>query len=146
MSMFHVVEKRCSKCGIEKPVSQFCKCAAKNDGYQSRCKDCNRLSMQKYRESDPQKYREHCNKAYAKKREERIAKTLAARMFNPLKHKARTIIYNAVLSGKVERSEICENCDRERFTQAHHHNYHKPLDVNWLCPPCHSRLHAALQQ
>lgn len=34
----------------------------------------------------------------------------------------------------------CENCGSPR-SQKHHENYNNPLDVMWLCRPCHLRLH-----
>lgn len=34
----------------------------------------------------------------------------------------------------------CEKCGSPK-SQMHHHNYDKPLEVEWLCRPCHMRLH-----
>lgn len=34
----------------------------------------------------------------------------------------------------------CENCGSPR-SQMHHENYNNPLDVVWLCRPCHMTLH-----
>lgn len=36
----------------------------------------------------------------------------------------------------------CEKCGSAR-SQMHHENYNDPLDVIWLCRPCHLRLHKA---
>jgi len=44
--------KWCSKCGVEKPHSEFYRTRAKhvrNDGWQSRCKTCSHLSTRDYR-------------------------------------------------------------------------------------------------
>lgn len=36
--------------------------------------------------------------------------------------------------------EVCQVCGDER-SQMHHEDYDKPLDVTWLCRPCHMDLH-----
>lgn len=36
----------------------------------------------------------------------------------------------------------CESCGSPR-SQMHHEDYDRPLDVIWLCRPCHMRLHAS---
>lgn len=34
----------------------------------------------------------------------------------------------------------CEECGAEE-AQMHHEDYGRPLDVRWLCVPCHGRAH-----
>lgn len=34
----------------------------------------------------------------------------------------------------------CEECGSEN-SQRHHHDYNKPLEINWLCPICHAKEH-----
>lgn len=34
----------------------------------------------------------------------------------------------------------CEKCGAEQV-QKHHHDYSKPLEVVWLCQPCHLAAH-----
>lgn len=36
--------------------------------------------------------------------------------------------------------EPCFGCGSEEV-EMHHHDYSKPLDVEWLCRPCHMELH-----
>ena len=50
----------------------------------------------------------------------------------------RTLQY-AVKKGILIRG-IC-NCGSESKTHGHHPNYELPLDVVWVCPKCHSRIH-----
>ena len=54
----------------------------------------------------------------------------------------RTKVYNDVRHA-IERGELtpqpCENCGEK--AEAHHDDYSKPLDVRWLCRPCHAIEH-----
>lgn len=37
--------------------------------------------------------------------------------------------------------EPCQGCGNPD-AEMHHHDYGRPLDVEWLCRPCHLALHA----
>ncbi len=61
---------------------------------------------------------------------------------------ARYVLRGAVRYGRITRPKICESCgkkpkrgdDGRSGIEAHHHKgYDKPLDVRWLCIPCHKR-------
>lgn len=62
---------------------------------------------------------------------------------------AQNKVENAIQRGRLTRPTICERCGREPHPfrdgrsaiQAHHHDYGKPLDVQWLCQPCHHQVH-----
>lgn len=43
--------------------------------------------------------------------------------------------------GRMKRG-VCQ-CGSTK-TEAHHHDYSKPLDVRWLCRACHQAAHRAL--
>ncbi len=47
----------------------------------------------------------------------------------------------AVRMGRVKRAEACERCGREGRVDGHHHDYSKPLEVEWLCRTCHTAEH-----
>jgi hypothetical protein len=67
---------------------------------------------------------------------------------NPLNARdyARTVFHAALRRGKIVRPEACERCGdklgRSRLGRSlihgHHHDYSKPLDVEWLCARCHN--------
>lgn len=40
--------KKCSKCGLLKPLSEFSKNRSQNDGYSSRCKECRKKDRRQY--------------------------------------------------------------------------------------------------
>lgn len=48
----------------------------------------------------------------------------------------------AVQNGYVLKSTICQFCGAtDTPIEGHHQDYSKPLEVMWLCDPCHKRLH-----
>lgn len=51
------------------------------------------------------------------------------------KDHARHTLWYAIKTGKV-KPQPCEVCGHP-VTEGHHHDYSKPLDVKWLCFPCH---------
>ncbi|MEK6882819.1 MAG: hypothetical protein AABY22_24560 [Nanoarchaeota archaeon] len=59
----------------------------------------------------------------------------------PEKIKARKKVHYAIKTGKLIKS-ICEidECSEEK-TFAHHEDYSKPLEVNWLCRKHHRNKH-----
>lgn len=56
---------------------------------------------------------------------------------------ARQRLGYAVHAGRVKRPERCERCNKRTHVNGHHHDYSKPLDVEWLCRSCHVAHHVA---
>lgn len=61
---------------------------------------------------------------------------------------AQNLLETAIQQGFVDRKTTCEQCGDSGFMadgrsriQAHHPDYNKPLDVMWLCQPCHHAWH-----
>ena len=57
--------------------------------------------------------------------------------FEEKKRKAAIAVNVAREAKKLRAPAVCERCDRPGRTNAHHHDYDRPLDVEWLCNPCH---------
>lgn len=57
------------------------------------------------------------------------------------KQRVTAIVHKAVKDGVLIRPASCPKCGRQGDMEAHHPDYSKPLDVVWLCKPCHSELH-----
>jgi 5-methylcytosine-specific restriction endonuclease McrA len=55
--------KRCSKCGLEKNITNFCHARAKKDGYHGWCKNCLSKYQKEYYKENKKKIRE-CVRAY----------------------------------------------------------------------------------
>jgi hypothetical protein len=57
--------------------------------------------------------------------------------------RATSAVADAIRAGVLTRPARCSTCDEEHARiQAHHDDYGKPLDVRWLCAPCHVAHHA----
>lgn len=58
------------------------------------------------------------------------------------RHLARAAVRNALRRGQLVRLPCkCGNMKSE----AHHHDYSKPLEVMWVCKSCHRELHALVE-
>ncbi len=115
--------KTCWKCKTDKKLSKFNKNKTRYDGVQSICRECER--------------------DYRKTIRGKNTLSKAVRKYNKSnadKRKARYTISNAIAMGKLTRPDKCESCKQKRFVEAHHENYSKPLDVEWLCTKCHSEV------
>lgn len=56
--------------------------------------------------------------------------------------KAHGFLNYAAKTGKIKRPCICASCNQPSdIIHGHHKDYQKPLDVVWLCPPCHGDIH-----
>lgn len=95
-----------------------------------------------YRENNRQYFRD----AYAKwakdnpdKQKERTNKYRVTEE-GKKKAAARATVCRAVKSGRLIRPGDCSSCLTPCKPEADHHDYDKPLDVTWLCKPCHTRI------
>jgi hypothetical protein len=59
---------------------------------------------------------------------------------NPEKAIAHRAMNAAIKRGVLTRS-ACVDCGATERVHGHHQDYSKPLDVIWLCQPCHMRRH-----
>ena len=147
--------KPCKQCGVVKPLDEFYRHSAMKDGYLNICKVCKR-DYQKGRHRDfPDKSRaidrakrSRNPKLYRKLRQSwdrnNADKSRALKSGwiarNPEKRRAHMDLHNAIKSGKVKKGP-CRDCGSTRLIHGHHEDYSRPLDVIWLCPKCHGKLH-----
>lgn len=62
------------------------------------------------------------------------------------KDMSRALLAYAVETGLIKRPYICQHCGAFCTPDAHHTNYFEPLNVVWLCKPCHAAQHPARRQ
>lgn len=58
------------------------------------------------------------------------------------KNNARQKAHYALKTGKLTRRSCKMCCSRE--AEMHHGDYDKPLQVEWLCRPCHGFVHKGI--
>lgn len=57
--------------------------------------------------------------------------------------RAHAAVRQAVLDGSMFKPSVCSRCGSSKSIVAHHADYAKPLEVEWLCHKCHKKHHAA---
>lgn len=60
---------------------------------------------------------------------------------NKIKRKAHQTVQSAVKRGDVIRPKSCPRCGGTKRIEAHHPDYTKPLQIEWLCRKCHFAEH-----
>lgn len=127
------------------PLESFAKKASNKDGRQERCRECfSAYNKRRYEEK-----KESIKKRIYAYREENPRSVFESRLKTCLKNPSRTrankVIEAALAAGIITNPGICFGCgcdDAEHRIEAHHHDYSKPLDVVWLCTPCHRQMDA----
>lgn len=116
--------KTCSKCLIEKPITNFALYSRRGFGRESRCRICKNEQNRLYK---------------IRKRELLTESRKAYRDKNPLKIKAHLLLNRAISKGEVIKKPCCVCGNSKAY--GHHTDYHKPLDVMWLCGEHHRAWH-----
>jgi len=65
---------------------------------------------------------------------------------NLFKIRARVKVYDHIKQGKISRPDVCSRCGRVGKIEAHHADYSKPLDILWVCRPCHYKVHETIDE
>lgn len=146
----------CRYCETEKAEGDFYKSSIRSDGKSGDCKECIRAKVKANRAAKADYYREYdqkranlphrvqARKEYAQTERGQRAQARgnsAWRKRNPAIYQAHNMVNNALRDGKIVRPSCCETCQRETELHGHHCDYNKPLDVMWLCDPCHKAWH-----
>jgi len=64
---------------------------------------------------------------------------LAYSLEQPVRRSARRKVQTEKDAGRLEQPEACSSCGTPGPVEAHHGDYSKPLEVEWLCSACHDR-------
>jgi hypothetical protein len=105
------------------------------------CRLCKqRIYMRQYYQSKSPEERRRIFQAGRDRERIHRVDSLAYRMArDPEKVRARRILMQAKLRGKVT-PQPCEVCGATKI-EAHHDDYSKPFEVRWLCRVHHTAIH-----
>lgn len=99
----------------------------------TKCKECHKASVKiAYENANGRVSYERSRLSNPERKAKNADYVRNSRRRNPQKYKARTAVGNAVRDGRLTRLP-CQVCGSTVRVQAHHHDYGKPLDVEWLC-------------
>lgn len=147
--------KTCKGCGISKPLDEYYFYGKKTKRRGGKCKECTKAMVRANRAAKIEYYRQHDRDRAM--RPDRLAARISYSKTprgiealrrassdwnkrNPRKRQASSMVSHALRDGKLTKMP-CEVCGVKEPVQAHHDDYSKPLDVRWLCVPCHAAHH-----
>ena len=148
------MEKKCFKCGLSKPMSDFYSHPKMADRHLGKCKECTKGdSKRRYWEKHDEvtayeksrmflPHRVRARREYLNTEKGKDVRRKAIRQYAeryPDKHIAHIATANAIRDGRLKRSP-CEVCG-EAKSEAHHDDYSQPLSVRWLCKRHHMEWH-----
>ena len=124
----------------------------------SECKSCVRARARDYRAANLERVREYDRQRGLDPRRKKAVKTRRDRYKSkkglyidryherhPEVRAAHTAVQIAIKSGSL-KVKPCEWCGYAIGVHAHHEDYSKPLEVIWLCRPCHGQRHREINE
>jgi ribosomal protein S27AE len=141
-----VRSKECFKCKSVLPLEEFYKHLMMGDGHLNKCKQCTKKDVNEHRLLNLEKIRTYDrNRA---KLPHRAASNVEINRAWRAEDKRRAVAHSAV-SRSIKKGDLtrlpCVKCGEVK-SLAHHEDYDKPLDVMWLCQPCHKQRHKELKE
>lgn len=127
----------CTKCKNTKNIDDF---------YIGRkqCKSCCIKSSLSWKKKNPEKNRELArNWAKDNKDKATLLNVIQVGKWRgkfPERYKAHSKLNNSIRDKKISKGK-CRDCGSKNV-HAHHSDYSKPLDVIWLCPLHHKKIHS----
>ena len=126
-------------------------------GVNTRCRECHKAAVRQNRRENVEYYKKYDVERYqndpnVRARHRRYAKTEAGKASfqkarkkwldaSPEKRAAHILLNNAVRDKKLHKPKSCQVCNSTGRIEGHHHDYTKPLEVEWLCRFCHVQKH-----
>jgi hypothetical protein len=137
--------KNCFKCNTVKPLNEFYTHPRMADGHVNKCKECYKNDSTTNRNKNIEKVRAY-DRARSKEPERIKASKEIIRAWRA--EDSRRVLAHSSVARAIRRGELirqpCCRCGSEK-TVAHHEDYEKPLEVVWLCQPCHKQRHKELK-
>lgn len=136
--------RKCATCGATLPIRNFYFFETRGLFHTS-CKPCVRAKVSARAAANPEQHRARVKAWKHNNPKKRKAQDIRYRKGNPEKAAAHAAVREAVNSGHLKKPLACQICGtptpRHRLAGHHHRGYDQPLDVIWLCDPCHKRAH-----
>ena len=129
--------KKCFKCHRVLPLGDFYKHKQMADGHLNKCKGCTKSDSTRHRNENLEAVREYDRSRGNRQSPEYLSKYRAK---YPKKHKAESMVNNAIRDGKLFK-EPCVICGSTEKIHGHHDDYEKPLNVRWMCAAHHHQWH-----
>lgn len=100
------------------------------------CEKCRKEKRAEY-------YKNWYNKNGRKRTNTYSHRVLEWKLNNPEKVEAHKKVASALKSKILKNPGECSSCRlKTSYLDAHHEDYSKPLEVVWLCPTCHRKIHS----
>jgi len=133
--------KKCFKCNTVKPLADFYAHPRMADGHLNKCKECNKKDVTENRNKNIERIRAYDRERGKNKERIKQAAEVSKAWKNEDKRRSKchNAVSRAIKSGLLVKIP-CIRCGNEK-SLAHHEDYDKPLDVMWLCQPCHKKRH-----
>ncbi len=134
--------KVCPHCGEEKPKASFHR-KGPNGRLRSWCKAC--INADNHERAVTQQY--HLRYRYPNNTPRNAPSDIARRAAWNARNAERvhliqinsSRVFRAIKAGELVRPSTCSECGSGGAIEASHEDYSRPLDVTWLCRPCHRR-------
>ena len=141
-----VGSKECFKCKAVKPLKEFYRHQHMADGHLNKCKDCTKRDVGEHREKNLERIRQYDRDRAKNKDRIQLSAALTKkwRAEDRRRSAAHSAVARAIRSGALVR-EPCKTCGSVESV-GHHEDYDKPLEVIWMCAPCHVRHHQRLKK
>jgi hypothetical protein len=138
--------KKCFKCMAVKELKEFYKHPKMGDGHLNKCKDCTKNDANSHRKNNLERIREYDRKRgkLANRIKLNTENTRAWRKEDSRRQKAHNAVSRAIKNGRLLKLS-CKRCGNEK-SLAHHEDYDKPLQIIWLCQPCHKKRHNEINE
>lgn len=132
------IPRRCATCGETKAPAAFMRADVRPSGRARVCADCAKA----WKRTPAEIARKAAYYANHPDRVRRAIEAYTAKHADEYRivSRAGETLRRAERLGQVVRPSSCEQCGAgDRRIEAAHHDYNEPLNVRWLCKPCHGR-------
>lgn len=118
------------------------------DGHLNKCKECTKKDVTENREKNYEHYLQFDKTRSKTEKRKRLRREVGKeyRGKHPERISACLKVRRARKKGLITPPESCPRCGYKGKLVGHHHDYSKPLEVEWMCQRCHKKLHAEIKK